>query len=460
MSKSRVFLIIAIATALGGCASISTQQDVRDATQASLPSLPEQWQTPDFQQGSVQIGWIDRFGDSVLSELVREAQANNPDIRAAAANVDAARALVRQSRAALLPAVSATARASRQESIEGSFANETELNVGLQADWEPDLWGRLRAGRDAAFYSAEAAQADFLFAQHTLAQAVASAYFASIEARLQIGVAKRTVESLAEIDRIVRVRYREGFASAQDTAIAASDLATASETLANARGGERLARRALEQLLGRYPADRIRVTQTLPETPQTPPAGLPSELLERRPDIIAAERRVAAAFSNTDQAKAARLPIVSLTSTIGGASNELGSLLDGPNLVWSIVGSVLQPIFDGGARDAAVEEANANQRAAIAAYAGAALQALTDVENGLDQAQVLREREARQEEATRQSARAYELTQFRYLEGETDLIDALSVQQRLFNAEQGLVAIRRARLDQWIALNLALGGEW
>ncbi|MEL6877992.1 MAG: efflux transporter outer membrane subunit [Pseudomonadota bacterium] len=459
--KLRAFISLAlVAPMLGSCATLSTDADVAEATAASLPPLPDQWQVEGASPGEVRVGWIDAIGDPILSELVLEAQANNPDIRAAAASLDAARALVIQARSALFPQVNGVLNVDQTDTPNPFAITDPVYTATAQARWEVDLWGRVRAGRNAAYASAQAVEADLRFAQYALAQGVASAYFASVEAQEQVGVARRTVDALAEIDRIVRVRYREGFASRQDTATAASDLETARDSLEQAQVGTRIARRALEVLLGRYPADRVALTDELPETPAAPPAGLPSELLERRPDVIAAERRVAAAFANLDQAKAAQLPQVSLTASGGGTSTDLFDILNGPNLLWSVVGNVLQPIFDAGLRGAQEDEADAERRAAVALYAGTALAALRDVEDNLDQVQVLARRELILENAAEASSTSYALAQLQYAEGEIDLIDVLNIQQRLFAAERNLVAIRRARIEQWVTLNLALGGSW
>ncbi len=460
MIFSRFPVLAVCALALAGCASLSTEDEIADAAASSVPELPATWAVDGALPGNVRVGWIEALGDPLLNELVLEAQANNPDIRAVKASVDASRAISRQARAGLFPQVSGVANIDQTDSPDPFAVTDPVFTVTAQAQWEADLWGRVRAGRNAAYASAQATEADFRFAQYALAQAVASAYFASIEAREQVSVARRTVDALAEIDRIVRVRYREGFASRQDTAIAGGDLESARDNLAQAEVGSRMARRALEVLLGRYPQDRIALRKTLPETPPAPPAGLPAQLLERRPDVVAAERRVAAAFANLDQAKAARLPLVTLTASGGGTSTDLFNILNGPSLLWSIAGNVLQPIFDGGLREAQEEEADANRRAAIAAYVSTALSALRDAEDNLDQVQVLAGRELILENAAEQSGTAYALTQLQYVEGEVDLIDVLNIQQRLFAAERNLVAIRRARIEQWVALNLALGGSW
>ncbi|MEM7780930.1 MAG: efflux transporter outer membrane subunit [Pseudomonadota bacterium] len=453
--------LIGLSTAiLSGCMTPSSDQQIAAANAEALPSLPDTWSVGGVPAGEVRTAWIEQLGDPVLTELVLEAQANNPDIRAAAASLDASRALVRQSRSALFPQINAAFQADRSESPQPFAVNDLLYTANLQVQWEADVWGRVRAGRNAANASAQAVEADLRAAQFSLAAGVASAYFASKEAQEQVDVARRTVSLLAEIDRIVRVRYREGFASRQDTAIAASDLQSARDNLAQAEVAARLSRRALEVLLGRYPADAIEVTTSLPETPPPPPAGLPAQLLERRPDIVAAERQVAAAFFNLDQAQAAKLPLISLTGSAGGTSTDLSNLLSDGNIIWSIIGSVLQPVFDAGLRDAAEDEADATRRAAIALYASTALTAFREVEDNLDQVQVLAQRETLLELAAEESGTAYALAQLQYDEGEIALIDVLNIQQRLFAAERNLVAIRRARIEQWVALNLALGGSW
>lgn len=457
----RSALLAAIASmALTGCTTLSSDAEVAEAIAANLPTLPVEWAVDGAEPGDVRVGWIEAIGDPALTQLVREAQAQNPDIQAAAAQVDAARAITRQARAALYPQVNANFESDRTESPQPFALNRPLFTGTLEAGWEVDLWGRVRAGRNAAYASAQAVEADLRFAQYSLAAAVASAYFTSVEAQEQVGVARRTVDALAEIDRIVRVRYREGFASRQNTAIAGADLEAARDNLASAQAAARSARRALEVLLGRYPGDDVILRQTLPETPPAPPAGLPAQLLERRPDVVAAERRVAAAFANLDSAKAAQLPAVTLTGAVGGVATELSNLLTSPTLVWAVIGNVLQPIFDAGLRGAREDEADASRRAAIALYSSTALAALRDAENNIDQAQVLAQRELILENAAEESGTAYALTQLQYAEGEIDLIDVLNIQQRLFASERNLVTIRRVRLEQWVALNLALGGDW
>ena len=443
---------------LAGCSVNRPPEEAEAAAKAQVPETPEEWAV-EAAAGDVRIGWLASFEDPTLTELVREAQEHNKDLQAAAAGVERARAMARQAGAALKPVVNLSAGGARS-GVSSSSTQSDQLNVGLDVAWEADLWGRLRAGRRGAVASAEAAQADLRYARHSLAAAVARGYFLAIEAGLQENVTKETVAALEETLRIVNLRYEEGMVSAQDLALTRSDLATAREGLATVEGSLRDALRALEILLGRYPGAELDVEKTLPPLPSEPPAGLPSEILERRPDLVAAERRVAAAFDALDQARAARLPTLQLTGTLGGSSSALSSLLDPANVAWRLGTSLLAPLFDGGRRRDQVVVATADQEQALAAYGQAALQAFGEVENNLDLGGVLKRRRAELEVAAKNAKEAYRIAELRYKEGESDLLDVLSVRQRVFSADSSLVSVQRQLLAQRVSLHLALGGEW
>ncbi len=284
-----------LAVALAGCGAAPTQeqveQDVDQAVQRQVPAAPAEWGAA-AEADTVQAGWIESFNDPALTALVIEAQSNNRDLATAAANVDRAWALARQAGAALSPDVSLTAAGARTGGADGSRPSTTNLSLGAQVSWEADVWGRLRSGQRGAVASAQAAEADFRSAQQSLAAATAKAYFSAIEANVQTGIARETVEILEETKRIVDVKHANGLVSAQDVSLARSDLATARERLTTVEGSYRDALRALEALMGRYPGAELEVRESLPEVPPPPPAGLPSELLERRPDIVAEKSSV------------------------------------------------------------------------------------------------------------------------------------------------------------------------
>ena len=265
---------------------------------------------------------------------------------------------------------------------------------------------------------------------------------------------------LEEILKIAKVKHKNGLVTLQDVALIRSDLAAARENSIKIEGSQRDALRALEVLIGRYPNAELDLPKILPKLPPAPSAGIPSEILERRPDIIAAERNVAAAFNKTDQAKAAALPRLSLTGNLGGASTELSSILNPVNIAWQLAGNVLMPVFDGGKRQREVDIATIEQKQALLNYAKAALDAFADVEKNLDQGQVLQKRESALLEVKREINKAYKIADLRYKEGEIELIDVLNIQQRLTSADSNIIALQRAQLEQRINLYLALGGKW
>ncbi|WP_158657974.1 efflux transporter outer membrane subunit [Agarilytica rhodophyticola] len=424
---------------------------------------PQSWAThvdPSQLQQARQINWLDTFNDPLLVNLVDQALVNNYNLQAASANVERARALAVQAGAQLQPQVNLAYANSRSGSAQNSNANASSQTLSAQLNWEVDLWGRISAGKRAAVASAEAAAADYKFTQYSIAAATARAYFIAIEAGRQVQILKDILTSLEETFRIVKIQYDNGLASAQDVALTNSDLASRREQLIALEASQRDALRALEVLLGRYPKGDISVQKNLPTLPAMPPAGIPSDILERRPDLIASERRVAAAFNSVKQAKAARLPQLSLTSSIGGSSNALSNITNPENVVWQIAGNLLAPIIDGGARRAQVKIATAEQKQALAAYAQAALDAFSDTETNLDLANTLNLREQELDVSVKEAEKAYKIAQLRHKEGEIALVDLLTVQQRVLSASSNKLSVQRLALEQRVNLFLALGGDW
>lgn len=457
--KTLLVLMSASVLALSGCANTAAiKGETQDAARASLPELNLTWAQVQENVGDVRVGWIDALEDSVLSALVSEAQANNKNLQAAAAGVDRARALAKQAGAAATPTLGLSAGAQRGGSIDGSAS--TGLALGLETQWEADVWGRVGSSRQAAIESAAAAEADYKFTQYSIAAGVASAYLISIEAQLQAKITGKVVEALTKLNRIVQLQADNGLASGQDVALAKSDLASAKDSQISAQGGQRDALRALELLLGRYPEADVAVLDSLPATPAPPPAGIPSDILERRPDLVAAERRIAAAFNSTDAAKAARLPRIGLSGSLGGSSNDLSNLLNPANVAWSLATNLLAPLIDGGLGKAQVEQASAEQNQAVAAYADAALVAFGEVETALDQGAVLAQREEALNEAYTEAQEALRIADLRFREGESDLLEVLQIQQRVYGSESSLLSVQRSRVAQFVDLNLALGGNW
>ncbi len=436
-----------------------SEEKTEKATNESIEKAvqpPAEWTVKTANAPFVQVKWLESFNDPILLKLIEEGKANNLDLQVAASNMEKSWLLAKQSDAALKPSADLSLN---RTSADGSPSN-ANISIGLKVSWELDVWGRLRAGVNKSIASAQAARADYIFSQHSLGANIAKTYFKVIEAKLQADIARKNLEILQKTMRITQAKYDDGQLSGQDVALNKANIAVAQEQLVTIEGSQRDAVRALEVLLGRYPNAKLEIPDTLPDLPPSPPAGIPSNLLERRPDIVAAERQIAAAFNATDQAQAAQLPRFSLTSSVSGASNSLSDILNPTNVAWQLAGNLMAPILDGRKRKIDVEIATIEQEQAIANYVQKNLTAFSEVENNLDQGLILANRETALFEAREQIAKAYKIAKLRYTEGEIGLLDALQIQQQFISADSNLLAIKRSQLEQRINLYLSLGGSW
>ena len=469
MKLATLIIFSAIVLLAASCSTMSSRDEADRAVEEAVET-PATWAIKTAENNSVPTQWLESFNDPLLLKFIEEGIANNSDLQAAAGNVEKAWLLAKQSGAALKPTADLSLGRARSGSAEGGIPTDS-LTVGLQVSWEMDVWGRMRAGVRAAEASAQAAQADYIFALHSLSANIAKTYFKMIEAKLQADITRKNLEILEKTMRITQIKYDNGMVSGQDVALNRANLATAQEQLISIEGSQRDAIRALEVLLGRYPNATTEIPNELPDLPPSPPAGIPSEILERRPDIVSAERQIAAAFDAQDQAQAARLPRFSLTSSVSGASNSLSDsvsgtsnslsdILDPTNIAWQLGANLMAPLFDGGKRKIDVEIATIEQEQAITNYVQTALVVFSEVENNLDQGLILAEREKALREARNQSAKAYYIAELRYKEGESELLDTLQIHQQAISAESNLLSIKRSRLEQRINLYLSLGGSW
>jgi outer membrane protein TolC len=266
--------------------------------------------------------------------------------------------------------------------------------------------------------------------------------------------------NLAALERtlgFVTVQYDRGLRSGQDIALIRADVASSRASVERARASSRDALRALENLVGRYPDTDRDIPAALPDVPVLAVTGQPADLLNARPDLKAARSRINAAMARVRSADAARLPNLTLGGVIGGSSNGLGSLLDPASLATTLLSNLTAPIFDGGQRKDDIDIAQADVDIAMADYRALALDAYRDVERQLDEDSGLRAQETALTQALSDARDALKFTQFRYESGENDLLNVLSVQQRVNFTEGRLVSVRRARLVQYIDLALATG---
>lgn len=456
MKLSSFFVISVCSLLIISCSNtkISSKKSIEAAVE-----VPDMWASITLKHGNKTEKWLESFNDPLMLKLIEEAKKNNLDIQLAAVNMEKAWLLAKQSAVALEPVANVSLANTSSGQINNSAVSQN-YNLGVTASWELDVWGRIRSGVSAAKASAQAAEADYIYAQHSISANIAKAYLKAVEANLQIEISKMNLSILRDIMRIVKVKYDNGLVSGQDMALTRTNLAVAKDNLIALEGSKRDALRSLELLLGRYPNAEIDVAKKLPDLPLAPPAGIPSEVLERRPDIVAAERRVASAFSATEQVKAAGLPKFSLTSTVSGSSKSLSNILNPVNVVWQLGANILAPLLDGGKSEADIEIATVEQKQAITNYVKTAISAFFEVESNLDLGVVLKNREIALKEVLNQSDKTYKIAKLRYKEGEIDLFDTLSIQQQTISAESNLLSMKRTQLEQRINMYLSLGGSW
>ncbi len=330
--------------------------------------------------------------------------------------------------------------------------------VGVFLNWELDLWGRVRTGRAAARLQYDAAALDTAYARQSIAALVAKSWFLATEARLQSAVAQGMVAASERQLGFANDRLRVGNGDEYEVSLAKANLATYRDSVASLDLAYRQALRALEALAGRYPAATAEVPAQLAELPGPVPVGLPAALLERRPDVVAAERRVAAAFYRTEEAKAARLPRISLTAAVTSVSSDLFVLKEQDNPVWSAGASLLAPLFLGGQLQSQMDLRTAEQRQAVAEYGRVGARAFGEVENALSAEATLAERERILQQAIADNARALELANLRWRVGSGDLRAVQQQQLALYASRVALLRVQSERLVQRVNLHLALGG--
>jgi NodT family efflux transporter outer membrane factor (OMF) lipoprotein len=450
--------IVALVSVFVSCASkpSPTTEEVVEQAMPQETEIPDNWAALAEKAGSVDDGWLKNFKDPKLEALVEEALDQNPGLRIAAANVESAAAVAVIAGAALKPTVAAGAGV--EQTHGGSPIDTNSWAVGLS--WELDLWGKLRARAAAGEAAYEATVADYQGARQSLAAMTAKTWFLTTEAYRQRALTEENVRINVRMIELAEARYRVGKVSRQDVHLAKADLAAAEERLRKTQIAYGQAARGLEVLLGRYPRADVEVRKNFIPVPPPVPIGLPAELLKRRPDLVAAERRVAVAFQLTVEAEAARLPSVSLTAGGGQASNDFVNLLGVDRNFFSVGANFLAPIYTGGALEAQVQIATADQKAALAAYGQTALTAFSEVETALANERLIEEREVFLEDVVKENSAALKLAQKQYEVGQVDLLSVLIIQARLIGAEAALISIRNDRLANRVNLHLALGGSF
>ncbi|MBL8541819.1 MAG: efflux transporter outer membrane subunit [Betaproteobacteria bacterium] len=412
--------------------------------------------------------WWKQFGDPVLDELIAEALANNRNVQIAAANVEQAAGLLTQTRAPLFPQFNYDASAGRYGFSNSStvalprgVSNPTNVfTVGAGVSWEIDLWGRIRR-------QTEAAQANLLASNEarrgvvlTLVSQIATTYIELRALDEQLVIAQRTLKSYDESLTLIKDKFEFGQVSQMNVAQAQSRYESAATEIPNIRRQIAITENALSILLARNPGQIPRGKNIYELTLVTVPAGLPSDLLEQRPDILQAEQQLIAANAQIGAAKALYFPTISLTGNFGYASTDLGDLFQGSSRAWNFAGSVVGPIFTAGAISGQVAQTEAVQKAALLKYQQTIQNAFADVDNALVSRQERGDQLAAQERLVTALKEYEELAKLLWDGGYAPYSTVLQAQEELFPQELNLAVTRATLLSSTVDIYRATGGGW
>ncbi len=444
--------------------------------------IPEGWTERAANKPMADAEWVTTFRDPKLKQIVDEALANNYDLKSTAARIRQARSNVIIAGADRKPQVSGefdgvrtqrnfigfprgtsgttTDGAAPVETVQTTLSNSFGLDLNLT--WELDLWGRVAAAKSASLAELQASEADFRAAQLSIASQTAKGWFALIAAKEQTELSERALQIFNQTQEIIRTEFEKGLGEN-----AAGELQLALADVENSRAAvyqrqEELMRsnKLLEVILGRYPSSELRSASRLPSMPGAPPAGIPAELLERRPDLVAAERRLSASDERIVQAKRSLLPAVTLTGAYGTSTEDLSDIFDTDFTVWSIAGRAAQPLLDGKRLRATVQLREAEAEAALANFEQTALTAFREVEEALAADSYQAKRVAALQKAVALGRDALDRARDDYVGGVGDVLTLLRAQQQLINSESALIDARRQRLDNRVDLHVALGGDF
>lgn len=421
------------------------------------------WHAANPQDGSPRGDWWTVYGDALLDRLERQIDISNQNVKQYEAAYRQATAVADQARAGLFPTLSLNSAADRAQSSGASTGKARVANSftgSVSASWEIDLWGRIRRQIEADEADIGASAADLGNARLSAQAALATDYF-ELRAADELGrILSATVDAYRRSLEITRNQYASGIAARSDVAQAESQLASTEASLAQVEDTRAALEHAISVLVGKPPADfSIAVVDGLPKLPDLP-VGLASDLLERRPDVAAGERRVAAANADIGVAVAAYFPTLSLSGSEGFSASKLGDLFNASNNVWSVGPSAAMTLFNAGATSAQVESARAAYDQTVATYRQTVLTALQQVEDNLAALRVLKRRDEAESRAVASAAEAERLILNQYRAGTVAYTNVVTAQASTLSARQTALTISQDRLTATVALIQALGGGW
>jgi outer membrane protein, multidrug efflux system len=463
LSPIRPILLLCPLAFISGACALHKPPNQAKVVQQALPKatpLPSNWKA-NSSAGGVSDNWVQSFKDPGLERVVSEAIENNLDLRQSAARVEAARQKVIVIGSQLKPQFGATLAAADVQAANSAAGQNEQFHSSMEyavVSWEPDIWGRLRAQRASAQENYQGIALDYAFARQSLAATTAKSWYQAIETRQLLALAEQSVSTYEKLLKLVKVKRAAGKVADLDVAEASYQLAEAQNKLTIAQGLYSEARRTLEVLIGHYPAAELVVAESFAPLPPPVAAGIPSSLLERRPDIMSAEREVLASFRTREAARLALLPRFALTLEGGHLADRILDVLQLNPWLFRSAAGMFVPIYQGGALLARLRIANAEQEQSVAFFGRVALTAFAEVEVGLTNEGLLAKRFPLTEKAYVDHKEAVRVARLRYQAGAMDFLAVLQLQEGEIASQEELIKLQNAQLANRINLHLALGG--
>ena len=447
-------IIVGISLVIGGCTS--TDKTLSDY-QNTL-NLPETWQQIS-EAKSIENSWLSQLSDPQIHQLVTQAIENNYSLKSQALSVAIKEQQLIVTGAAFWPSLDASMRSSRNKANQPvSYTNNNSLNLNLS--YELDIWGKLSDAEQQANLEYLAQKASFEQAKQTLVADVVSAWFKIIEAEKLMTLYTGRVANAEQNLSIIESGYQQGLSSALDVYLTRNEVNNERSRVASQQAVLKQAKRVLERLVGQYPQGLLAVDADLPLLMTDIPTGLPSELITRKPALLASWYQLLSKDAALAYAHKQRFPSISLTSTLGNSSPEISELLSPSSLAWSLIGGISAPIFNGGRLAANEERARLEREQTEQTYLNSVFDAFTVVENALTAEQSLQQRYmatlAAQENALAAEALSFE----QYQSGLVEYTTVLESQKRAFDAQSSVIQIKTELITNRINLHLALGGDF
>ncbi|MBK1878839.1 TolC family protein [Pelagicoccus mobilis] len=449
MNRTPLLSLTLTALAISGCVSTEDWQEKETL------ATPEQFTKASVPQLEIKDSLMELFDHQGLNSLVESALENNPELQRSRARLDEVAYSVTRAKSSQLPQLNANAAARRNDPVGGSPDNT--YSIGLDASWEVDIWGKIRSDVRASKADLAAAEADYLNAEQSLVGQTMQAWFSLVSAEKILDLDARRVESFQSTENLVSRRFELGEATSTALNLAKTDLENAKADLQASLNNRDQAARTLNQILGSYPDAEYNHETQWPSLDTTVSAGLPSDLLTARPDVVAAYERLIAADERIKVSQSELFPSFRLTADGGRASSVLDDLSSSAFNSWSALAALSVNIFDAGARRSNIGAANSRAEQAYFNYQSVVLNALKEVENALGSEYYLASEETARVSALEAARRSMERAQRDYETGLVTILSLLESQRRVFNTERRVINLKASRLNNRVRLALSVG---